>query len=154
MENKINIAHILKDVPKEIKLYSPILGDCEFDHISEDIIYVKALGTEFLFNEYGHMFTLEIGHTKECVLFPSKDCRTWENFKAPWKHKHFEPYQPVLVQGVVGFGHEVIWLPNLYGFWDSKHEVHRLIYHGADGFDDFAIIPYKGNENKLGKEVE
>lgn len=29
MENKINIAEILRDMPKGTKLYSPLFGKCE-----------------------------------------------------------------------------------------------------------------------------
>lgn len=155
MENKINIAHILKDALKEIKLYSPILGDCEFDHISENIIYVKAFGTEFLFNEYGHMFTLEIGHTRECVLFPSKDCRTWENFKTPWEqeHKHFEAGEKVLVKTDFFDVCKVeVWCLDLYSHYDERHDTHCLI--GGSWCSDDRILPYKGNESLLGKEVE
>lgn len=152
MENKINIAHILKDAPKEIKLYSPILGDCEFDHISEDIIYVKAFGTEFLFNEYGHMFTLEIGHTRECVLFPSKDCRTWENFKAPWLHKQFEPLTPILFKHYNGSDAPMTWELGIYCRYDK--ETNRHIITNDNKLDDSMIIAYDDNKDLLGKEVE
>ncbi len=30
MENKINIAEILRDMPKGTKLYSPLFGKCEY----------------------------------------------------------------------------------------------------------------------------
>lgn len=152
MENKINIAHILKDAPKEIKLYSPILGDCEFDHISEDIIYVKAFGTEFLFNEYGHMFTLEIGHTRECVLFPSKDCRTWENFKAPWLHKQFEPLTPILFKHYNGSDAPMTWELGIYCRYDK--ETNRHIITNDNKLDDSMIIAYDDNKDLLGKEIE
>lgn len=31
MENKINIAEILRDMPKDTKLYSPLFGECNLD---------------------------------------------------------------------------------------------------------------------------
>ena len=36
MENKINIAEILRDMPKSTKLYSPLFGKCEFAKIDTD----------------------------------------------------------------------------------------------------------------------
>ena len=36
MENKINIAEILRDMPKGTKLYSPLFGKCEYIAIVGD----------------------------------------------------------------------------------------------------------------------
>ena len=33
MENKINIAKILRDMPKGTKLYSPLFGECILDEV-------------------------------------------------------------------------------------------------------------------------
>ena len=33
MENKINIAEILHDMPKGTKLYSPLFGKCNLDEV-------------------------------------------------------------------------------------------------------------------------
>lgn len=33
MENKINIAEILRDMPKGTKLYSPLFGECNLDNV-------------------------------------------------------------------------------------------------------------------------
>lgn len=33
MENKINIAEILRDMPKGTKLYSPLFGECNLDKV-------------------------------------------------------------------------------------------------------------------------
>lgn len=34
MENKINIAEILRDMPEGTKLYSPLFGECNLDEVS------------------------------------------------------------------------------------------------------------------------
>ena len=36
MENKINIAEILRDMSKGIKLYSPIFGKCHLREVIND----------------------------------------------------------------------------------------------------------------------
>ena len=36
MENKINIAKLLKDCPKGTKLYSPITGECTLDLVDNN----------------------------------------------------------------------------------------------------------------------
>lgn len=56
MEEKINIAEILKDKPKGIRLYSPMFGECAFSFVQEetDNICVKQHnGEKAFFNSKG-----------------------------------------------------------------------------------------------------
>ena len=81
MEEKINIAEILKDKPKGIRLYSPIFGECAFCCVSEDtneIFVKKHNGLIDYFNSKGLYNILG-----ECLLFPSKEMRDWRKFA--WK---------------------------------------------------------------------
>ena len=81
MEEKINIAEILKDKPKGIRLYSPIFGECTFCYVSEDtndIFVKKHNGLIEYFNSEGLCFALG-----EVMLFPSKEIRDWS--KIAWK---------------------------------------------------------------------
>lgn len=82
MEAKINIAEILKDKPKRIKLYADAFGELEYCDISDDKdprIFVEAKEcTSYVFynngkyNKYG-----------EPILFPSKVMRDRSKFS--WK---------------------------------------------------------------------
>ena len=58
MENKINIAEILKDCPKGTKLYTPLFGEVTFDSIDIDekypIVVYKLDGMKTSFTEEGH----------------------------------------------------------------------------------------------------
>ena len=81
MEEKINIAAILKDKPNGIRLYSPIFGECTFCYVREDtndICVKKHNGVVEYFNSEGLYFTLG-----EIMLFPSKEMRDWGKFA--WK---------------------------------------------------------------------
>ena len=81
MEEKINIAAILKDKPKGLRLYSPIFGECTFCCVREDtndICVKKHNGVIEYFNSEGLYFTLG-----EVMLFPSKEMRNWRKFA--WK---------------------------------------------------------------------
>ena len=78
MEEKINIAEILKDKPKGIRLYSPIFGECTFCCVREDtneIFVKKHNGLIDYFNSEGLYFALG-----EVMLFPSKQMRDWSKF--------------------------------------------------------------------------
>lgn len=81
MEEKINIAEILRHKSYGIKLYSPIFGECTFCCVREDtndICVKKHNGVIEYFNSEGLYFTLG-----EVMLFPSKEMRDWAKFA--WK---------------------------------------------------------------------
>ena len=81
MEEKINIAAILKDKQNGLRLYSPIFGDCTFCYVREDtndICVKKQNGVIEYFNSEGLYFAFG-----EVMLFPSKSMRDWEKFS--WK---------------------------------------------------------------------
>lgn len=81
MEEKINIAAILKDKKNGIRLYSPIFGDCTYCYIHDetsDICVKKQCKVMIYFNFEGLYDT-----AGECLLFPSKKMRDWEKFS--WK---------------------------------------------------------------------
>lgn len=81
MEEKINIAEILKDKQNGIRLYSPIFGECAFSFVREetdDICVKQHNGEKAFFNSKGLYNILG-----ECLLFPSKKMRDWRKFA--WK---------------------------------------------------------------------
>lgn len=83
MEEKINIAKILKDKPKGTKLYSILSdGECFLNEASEDSIYIDIDNRKrfWCFTVYGSIHSFPNG----CVLlFPSREMRDWEKFS--WK---------------------------------------------------------------------
>ena len=80
MEEKINIAEILKDKPRGIKLYSLTYGDCFYQEYTGDfgIECQSQNGVQFNLDEYGK-YCID----GECIIFPSKDMRDWRKFA--WK---------------------------------------------------------------------
>lgn len=87
MENKINIAEILKDCPKGTKLYSPLCGKCVFDRLNFGTIICKKQNTqEITFTSKGY-YMLPVFDDCECMIFPSKDQRDWSKFEPPCKFK-------------------------------------------------------------------
>lgn len=83
MEEKINIAEILKDKPRGTKLYSILSdGECFLNEASEDSIYIDIDNRKrfWCFTVYGSTHSFPNG----CVLlFPSREMRDWEKFS--WK---------------------------------------------------------------------
>lgn len=149
MNENINLVEILKDAPKDMKLYSPICGECKFVGIGD---YPSPIKCEVLEDNCLWRFrsdeTFAIYKDAECILFPSKENRDWAKFKVPKKHKKFKPFQKVLIPGIVD--NIYYWFANLYSHYDQKHRFHILI-DGQTVYDDEHIIPYEGNEEKLGE---
>lgn len=85
--NKINIAEILKDCPKGMKLYSPLFGNIELSSVGEDNIpinvrIIKGRTCECSsFTREGHYFAGY--YDAECLLFPSSEMRDWSRFFKP-----------------------------------------------------------------------
>ena len=84
MENKINIAEILRDMPKGTKLYSPLFGKCEYIDVG-NVIYPINIRTHNTtdtryesLTEYGCYFS-DFEDT-DTVLFPSAKMRDWSKF--------------------------------------------------------------------------
>ena len=84
MENKINIAELLKDCPKGTKLYSPLCGECRVIKVYNYLGFDVINGTDDVFNfSYDGRYNL----MGECCIFPSKDQRDWSKFVPPCKFK-------------------------------------------------------------------
>jgi len=89
----INIAKLLKNCPEGTKLYSPLFGEVKFlsvDSADSTIIVETERETHEWFSPTGE-YKVNKSHMlysdAECLLFPSKDCRTWEGWKLPIESK-------------------------------------------------------------------
>ena len=84
MENKINIAEILRDTPKGAQLYSPLFGECNLDEVctsdrkTYQINLLTSADTLVGFTKNGHY--IDGFEDAECLLFPSAKMRDWSKF--------------------------------------------------------------------------
>jgi hypothetical protein len=78
----MSLAKILKNCPKGMKLYSPIYGEVEFVELSviTGSIGCKANGCTVYFHSDGTYYK-----GGECMLFPSKEQRDWDDFMIPFR---------------------------------------------------------------------
>ena len=81
MENKINIAEILKDYSKGTKLYSPLFGKVTLEEVNINIpVPIKVIDS---LNDYNCFFKTGLYYNRanaECLLFPSSEMRDWTKF--------------------------------------------------------------------------
>lgn len=81
MEEKINIAEILKDKIENTKLYSQLFGDVFFYYVADDLIKVTHHGGRVaIFFDNGRYYNYP---ESEPLLLPSKEMRDWRKFN--WK---------------------------------------------------------------------
>ena len=79
MEEKINIAAILKDKPVGLKFYSNTFGYISFNGVHKDKVYFFSEDT----NAHSVKPNGKMYDGGECIIFPSKEMRDWEKFS--WK---------------------------------------------------------------------
>ena len=105
MNNNIDLTEILKDCPKGTKFYASIFGEVEFDSIDDDKIYpinIKLCDNNIEnLTADGKVYEFFDG---ECILFPSREQRSWSEFTVPWIKKEkfdpktLQPFDKVLVR--------------------------------------------------------
>lgn len=85
--NTINIAELLCNCPKGMKLYSPLVGECKFVKVHDygaRIIVESETGATVSFQTDGRYYDYP---NAECLLYPAKGKTTWEGFVPPCKFK-------------------------------------------------------------------
>ena len=129
MEEKINIAEILKDKKNGLRLYSPIFGECTFCCVREDtndICVKKHNGVKEFFDSKGLYY-----NTGEVMLFPSKEMRDWR--KLDWKKGY------VLVNED-GDAHVIF-----EGFDDDTYETFNGNYYLENNVGIVSFVDHEGN---------
>lgn len=81
MENKINIAEILKDCPKGTKLYSPLFGEVTLEEVETEC--TTLINIKYNANICSKFFKTGLYYNyegAEYLLFPSSEMRDWTKF--------------------------------------------------------------------------
>lgn len=81
----MNIAEILEDCPKGIKLYCPLCGTVTFERVNYGTIICKKANSETITFTHEGYYMLPVNKDCECMLFPSKENRDWSKFIIPFK---------------------------------------------------------------------
>ena len=84
MEQKLNIAEILKNKPRGTKLYSMIHGKCSSEAVTDEIFKINFCTSKFGLTQSGECTLIKFGNIYdggECIIFPSKEMRDWSKFQ-------------------------------------------------------------------------
>ena len=160
MENKINIAKLLKDCPEGTKLYSPICGECTFDSVMDVWInvYKENLKRHFTFNHLGQHCSSS--NDSECLLFPSKDNRDWSKFQRQFKDGDILSYQCKCFKNRTIFIYmyhsrmNTTYYVALSGSDDSEFMINDKEGHALNGFNDSVCFATEEEKQKLFKAIK
>lgn len=153
MNENLNLVEILRRVPKGTKLWSPIWGAVSFEEIDETYsrpIQCRKVNGDGIFSIRSDG-RLTFYKDAECILFPSKENRDWNSFKVA-KHKKFKPFQKVLVK-VTNDDDNHVWVASIYSHYNESKGRHYFSNLQWTDDDDY-VIPFEGNESKLGQIAE
>ena len=138
MDTTINLCEILKNCPEGTELWSDNYGVVQFKCIVKN--YIGPINYPILVNRSdGH----NVYYTKEgwsdkyfpasCLLWPSKDCRDWSKFNAPWHKKDkfdpktLKPFDRVLVRDSC----EYSWRCSLYSHTKENENTFKYVTGGS-----------------------
>ena len=160
MNKNIDLTKILKDCPKETELYSPMYGkvyfNCTFYSGEDGIIYcyktrlregcarpINSQCTDIVvFYNNGTTGNLDFNITPECMLFPSKEQRSWTDFIAPWlKKERFDPKTLKAFDKIIFKGHGM-WFCGLFSHIHNSYACVGETYYKC-------VIPYNDDTKHL-----
>ena len=97
MNENIDLTKILENCPEGTTFWSDNYGEVQFKciiksynyHINYPILVKRTDGHNLYYTKEGWH---DIYFPASCLLWPSKDCRDWNRFTAPWyKKDKFDP---------------------------------------------------------------
>lgn len=105
MNENIDFTKILKDCPEGTEFWSDDYGKVEFFCIDTSLQHpIRTIRPDGNFSYYTKEGWCNINFPASCLLWPSKDCRDWSKFTAPWYKKEkfgpnkLQPFDKVLVR--------------------------------------------------------
>ena len=146
MNENLDLCLILRDCPKDSKLYCTFLGDVLFFKIVNNKIFVHIGHTEWTFYSDGK-FTCD----GECVIFPSREQRDWSKFKRFWDKPKVEkfdvntlqPFDKILTRDKVNEN----WNCAIFSHIDKSYSIYPIITVGP--FYNNWCIPYNDETKHL-----
>ena len=150
MNENIDLTKILKNCPEGTEFWSDNYGKVWFKYINkfndQPIFVICNNGSTTSYTKEGWC---NIDFPANCLLWPSKDCRDWSKFTAPWYKKEkfdpktLKPFDRVIIRGA----YVLNWFCELfsYSYIDFKGEIKFF----CGGSPYFYCIPYNDDTKHL-----
>ncbi len=151
MNENIDLTKILKDCPIGTEFWSDDYGKVQFLRINRSIEHPIIVRRT---NDSPAFYTKEgwrnIEFPANCLLWPSKDCRDWSKFTAPWYKKDkfdpktLKPFDKVLVSDEEG---KYEWTCKFFSHY-RDYELNKYRYTTTANVYKYCI-PYNDNTKYL-----
>ena len=122
---KLNLCEILKNCPEGTELWSDNYGIVKFVNVgTEWDTPIRVKLTNGFIARYTGEGWCDKRFPASCLLWPSRDCRDWSKFTAPWlKKERFDPktlkaFDRVLVKD----SESLTWKINMFSHINNKAE--------------------------------
>ena len=148
MNENIDLTKILKDCPEGTELWSDNYGEVKFlcinTSLENPIRMERADGYSVSYTKEGWC---RIEFPASCLLWPSRDCRDWSKFTAPWYKK--EKFDPKTLQPF-----DKVLILDTYDVWQIEFFSHirgtdtDLWYQCLDNYYSICI-PYNDETKHL-----
>lgn len=148
MNKNIDLTKILKDCPQGTFFWSDNYGEVQFYSIKESFdkpILTKR--TDESIASYTKEGWCSVAFPANCLLWPSKDCRDWSKFTAPWyKKDKFDPKTLKSFDRVLVRDEGEYWDCDFFSYI-SNRKIHHPYVTIASCYD--FCIPYNDDTKHL-----
>ena len=146
MNENIDLTKILKDCPEGTEFWSDNYGKVWFKYINKfndhPIFVICTNGSTTSYTKEGWC---NIDFPASCLLWPSKDCRDWSKFTAPWyKKERFDPKTLKPFDKIIARVEGGIWFCELLSFIEEG----RNLIKGFVSYYNYCI-PYNEDTKHL-----
>ena len=146
---KLNLCEILKNCPEGTELWSDNYGIVKFVNVATEWdtpIRVKL--TNGFIARYTEEGWCDKRFPANCLLWPSRDCRDWSKFTAPWpKKEKFDPKTLRAFDRVITRNKYDEWTCTLFSHIGNKPNT-RFIYVTCESVYEYCI-PYNDETKHL-----
>ena len=95
MNENVDLTKILKNCPEGTIFWSDVYGETKFICVDTTIQHpIKTERADGITAYYTKEGWWSKDFPASCLLWPSKDCRDWSKFTAPWYRKEKERFDP------------------------------------------------------------
>ena len=149
MKENINLTKILKDCPKGTEFWSDNYGTVKFLNVgTEWDTPIEVELTDGRITYYTEEGWCDKRFPANCLLWPSRDCRDWSKFTAPWLKKErfdpktLKPFDKVLVRDSCAYS----WRCTLYSHTKENENIFKYVA-GTSAYE--YCIPYNDETKHL-----
>ena len=145
---QLNLCEILKNCPEGTGLWSDNYGIVKFVNVgTEWDTPIRVKLTNGFIARYTEEGWCDKRFPASCLLWPSKDCRDWSKFSAPWLKKErfdpktLKPFDKVLCWN----GNDCVWECDFFSYYKEDRLHPCVCINGSY----ICVIPYNDETQKF-----